>query len=85
MGTGLQETNSYFEVDLEAPQDSLHHKCESYQAGDWIIFHCSLCKGYERLLNWRTGKMKVKNDRVEIYHHGHNVPLESKQVTEVFS
>lgn len=36
------------------------HHCTSRREGDWIIWRCPLCPGYERRLNMRTGAMRVK-------------------------
>ena len=53
------------------------HTCESYRDGDWIVFLCPQCEGYERRMNWRTGEMKVKNDTDgHIRHSGEYFPDE---------
>lgn len=52
------------------------HNCDSYRNGDWIIFYCNKCKDYERRINWKTGKMIVKNDNFDILHIGLYVPTE---------
>lgn len=37
------------------------HTCTSYSDGDWIVWICPQCEGYERRLNWQTGEMKIKS------------------------
>ncbi len=53
------------------------HGCESYRDGDWIVFLCPQCEGYERRLNWRTGEMRVRdNSEANIRHSGEYFPQE---------
>ncbi len=51
------------------------HQCDAYRDGDWIVFLCPQCEGYERRLNWRTGEMKVRDDKnMYIRHSGEYFP-----------
>ncbi|RMD85915.1 MAG: hypothetical protein D6813_15605 [Calditrichaeota bacterium] len=71
--------NNILHVNLHPPSDATHHRCYSFRDGDWIIFRCKMCLDYERKLNWRTGKMQVRNDRPDIYHSGSYFAREYKQ------
>ena len=46
------------------------HECTSYRDGDWIIFRCPLCPGYERRFNWVTGEMQVDRAGSKAQHTG---------------
>ena len=46
------------------------HHCTSHRDGDWIVWRCPYCEGYERKMNWRTGEMKVKRGGSEAQHTG---------------
>lgn len=50
-----------------------NHSCESHLRGDWIIWTCPECEGYERRLNWRTGEMKAKKAPTQAHHYGMNL------------
>ncbi len=55
------------------------HTCESYRNGDWIIYVCEKCPGYERRLNWRTGETKVRRPEGgvdDVLHSGSYFPHE---------
>lgn len=67
---------------FEFPEDPEAHECKSFRNGDWIIFRCPKCPDYERRINWRTGKMKVKNDDPHINHRGQYFPVEYKEIYE---
>ncbi len=50
------------------------HSCQSRLEGDWIIWTCPKCEGYERRLNWRTGEMKGKRSPAHAaLHYGMNL------------
>lgn len=78
----MREKRDFWKIDFDPKPDSLHHKCDAFRNGDWIIFRCPICKDYERRLNWRTGEMRVRNDKPEVYHHGNYMPGEYVQVFE---
>lgn len=40
------------------------HYCTSHRDGDWIVWRCPLCEGYERRFNWQTGEMEVAGQTV---------------------
>lgn len=46
-----------------------HHQCTTTMIGDWIVWKCPHCEGYERRFNARTGEMKV-NGKTGIQHTG---------------
>ena len=46
------------------------HHCTSHQDGDWMIWRCPECRGYERRLNWRTGEMQVQRGGSQAQHTG---------------
>lgn len=41
-------------------KDDGKHECVTLRNGEWIVWRCPLCAGYERRYNIRTGKMRVK-------------------------
>jgi hypothetical protein len=57
----------HFQVD-GLPADV--HQCHSERQGDWIIWRCSQCAGYERRLNWQTGEMRVRRAHSTAQHVG---------------
>jgi hypothetical protein len=46
------------------------HHCTSHRDGEWITWRCPLCNGYERRLNWKTGKMQVTRNGSTAQHTG---------------
>lgn len=47
------------------------HHCTSHREGEWIIWRCPLCSGYERRFNWKTGQMQCDTSDVgDIIHTG---------------
>ena len=46
------------------------HRCEGYKEGDWVIFTCNKCAGYERRMNLRTREVQVKHPRDHVKHTG---------------
>ena len=46
------------------------HKCTAEQVGEWYIFRCPLCAGYERKMNVYTGEMKVMGKVKYVRHQG---------------
>lgn len=57
-------------IDFKDLPKDVHH-CTSFNSGDWIIWKCPLCQGYERKLNWKTGEMQVKG-KTKFQHTGSN-------------
>ena len=47
------------------------HACTSYRDGDWIVWRCPICAGYERRYNPNTGQMAVKG-KTDFAHQGSN-------------
>jgi len=45
------------------------HRCIGEIVGEWAVFHCPLCPGYERRINLVTGKLSVKGE-TEFHHVG---------------
>ncbi|HNM23949.1 MAG TPA: hypothetical protein PKL15_00915 [Saprospiraceae bacterium] len=46
------------------------HHCTSRRDGDWIIWSCPHCSGYERRLNWVSGEMRVRRGDSPAQHVG---------------
>lgn len=57
-------------MQIEFPIEN-SHICTSHIDGDWIIWRCPICLGYERRFNPKTGKMAVKG-KTEFSHSGLN-------------
>lgn len=56
---------------LEINDGELRHNCQGHQEGDWLVFTCSLCKDYERRINYKTGEMKTRaGENPEMLHIG---------------
>ena len=47
------------------------HHCTSFREGDWVVFRCPQCEGYERRFHLVTLEMKVKGQN-EHLHTGTN-------------
>ena len=45
------------------------HKCHVKKEGDWLIFTCSKCPGYERRINMVTRQMKLHDPFQGKYSH----------------
>ena len=56
------------EINLTNSDDD-RHECESTREGDWIIFTCPHCPGYERRMNLRTRDMTVNDPTDGSYSH----------------
>jgi hypothetical protein len=63
-------------IKFETRSDRETHECESYRTGEWIIFKCPRCTGYEKRLNWQTGQMKTINANDDVCHTGNYFPVE---------
>jgi hypothetical protein len=46
------------------------HQCIGHQEGDWIIFHCPVCRQYERRVNRVTKEVRVRKGNIEAVHVG---------------
>jgi hypothetical protein len=46
------------------------HTCRSELQGDWMVWHCPHCPGYERRLNWRTGELRAARGGSNALHAG---------------
>ncbi len=47
------------------------HKCKTHREGDWVVFTCDKCPGYERRINLKTRKMRVSSpEDVQALHTG---------------
>lgn len=56
----------------EAPR----HSCETKREGDWAVFSCPLCPGFERRMNLRTGVVSVREGGDPyVLHEGIFVPV----------
>ena len=47
------------------------HTCEVQVKGDWIVYTCKECPGYERRVHRRTGKVFEKGSANRHVHHVH--------------
>lgn len=48
-----------------------HHPCTSHNEGEWVVWRCPICVGYERRFNLKTSEMHVKG-KTEFNHTGFN-------------
>lgn len=56
------------------------HPCIGHREGDWIIFTCPICKGYERRVNWKTQEVRVRKYGSGFSHFGSSAPVVADQV-----
>ena len=63
-------------INLGSQSDVDHHICDAEREGDWIVFRCTRCQGYERRMNWRTGETSVENSTPTVQHSGFYLPEE---------
>ena len=54
------------------------HECQTWQEGDWIVLHCPKCN-FQRMLNWKNGKIKVLNNNDNVLHFGSNMPVDAQE------
>lgn len=59
------------------PSD-IHH-CTSHREGEWIIWRCPQCEGYERRYNWKTREMRIKRGNSEAQHTGMNTGMQNME------
>jgi len=45
------------------------HECVSVKSGDWVIFSCPQCPGYERRINLHTQEMRLQDPNQGKYTH----------------
>jgi len=57
-------------MQIEFPIEN-SHICTSHIDGDWVVWRCPICLGYERRFNFKTNEMKVKG-KTEFTHQGSN-------------
>lgn len=55
-------------VDLSNSNDK-HHECKARREGDWVIFSCDKCPGYERKINLKTHRMCLIDPGQGRYNH----------------
>jgi hypothetical protein len=65
-----------YEINVSNKPDYDQHECESSKEGDWVIFRCPICKGYERRIHAVTGEMKVKHANSTARHTGSYIIFE---------
>lgn len=46
------------------------HQCTSHTEGNWTVWRCPHCAGYERRLNRATGQMRVNKGGSTALHTG---------------
>lgn len=61
---------NYFQVQGQSEENT--HQCTSHREGDWIIWRCPYCQGYERRFNWVTNEMRTRRGGSEAQHTGMN-------------
>jgi hypothetical protein len=52
------------------PHDPEDHACTSHQDGDWVVWRCPQCAGYERRLNLVTGELRTRRGGSDARHSG---------------
>lgn len=60
---------SHFTPTSNASPIPLHH-CTSHTEGNWTVWRCPLCAGYERRFNWVTGERLVSKGGSTALHTG---------------
>jgi len=63
------------QINFRLNDESSRHQCVVRHDGDWAVFTCPHCEGYERRLNLRNGKMTSRpGEDPFILHEGVFVP-----------
>ena len=62
-------------INFSINDGELRHTCRAKQEGEWIVFTCPHCKGFERRINFHTGKMKTRPaENPDVLHIGNFQP-----------
>ena len=70
-------------LDFSNNQSEVVHECTVLRQGEWAIFHCPHCPGYERKVNLLTGDIKTNAPFNYIRHQGSYVApgLDAAQIS----
>lgn len=60
-----------FEIKFKGIPDDTHI-CTSFVEGDWVVFRCPICQGYERRINLVTDEIRVIRNGSTANHIGYN-------------
>ena len=63
-------------LDFDRTPGKETHVCEARREGDWIVYTCPKCPGYERRINQRTDEMKYKGFGANVRHEGKSIGSE---------
>lgn len=65
------------QINFRINDESPRHQCDARRDGDWVIFTCPQCDGYERKLNLHNGKMTARpGEDPLVLHEGVFVPAD---------
>lgn len=68
------------EIRFSNPFGATRHRCEGRREGNWIVFRCPLCPGFERRINLVTGDMVRRGeDADDLLHEGSWAPVGLKE------
>jgi len=63
------------QINFRLNDESSRHQCVVRHDGDWAVFTCPQCPGYERRLNLHNGKMTTRpGEDPFILHEGAVLP-----------
>jgi hypothetical protein len=54
--------------------DEATHKCEARVDGEWVVYTCPLCPGYECRIHATTGQLTRRGGYAAIRHSGIYAP-----------
>ena len=62
-------------IEFPSNDPEQRHRCRSRREGDWAVFFCPFCPGFERRINLRTGAMKTSQPTESfVLHEGFYLP-----------
>lgn len=64
---------------VQGSTDQTTHQCTSHREGNWTIWRCPQCQGYERRFNWVTNEMRVRTGGSEALHSGMNTQSQNME------
>lgn len=76
----IYQTFVNMQIQFNSESEMSRHSCNARRDGDWAIFTCPLCPGFERRMNLRTGAMRVQEaSDASALHEGFFVPVGLEQ------
>lgn len=75
-------TDNTVNINIGFSENDDRHACTAVRLGDWIVFKCEKCPGYERKINWKTGGMVIHRGNSTASHYGMHMPVLSNTTAQ---